>query len=118
MPETTVDAGRFDLLLRQAGTYRRTFTWTIDDVPVDLTGCVVVATIRRSASSSGDPLLELTEGDGLTVDDDAGEIELVITDEQAATDLRGSWDLKIEWPGGDETYLLTGRVVWRQAVTR
>lgn len=117
-PETTINAGRYDLLLREGGTYRRTFVWSIDGDPVDLTGCGVTATLRTSTTAAGDPLLELTDGDGLTLDGSAGEIALLITDEQAATDLRGAWDLKIEWPGGDETYLLAGRVTWRKAVTR
>lgn len=117
-PETTINPGRYDLLLREGGTYRRTFVWTIDDTPVDLSGCAVVATLRTSTAATGDPLLELTDGDGLTVDGAAGEIALHISDEQTADNLRGAWDLKIEWPGGDETYLLSGRVTWRKAVTR
>lgn len=117
-PETTTGPGRYDLVLREAGTYRRTFVWTIDDTPVDLSGCTVVATFRRSSTATGSPLLQLTGSPGLTVDGPAGEIALWLTDEQTATDLRGAWDLKINWPGGDETYLLAGRVTWRPAVTR
>lgn len=110
--------GSHDLELTQGATLRRTFTWTIDGDPVDLTGCTARATIRATATSAGDPKLALTSGSGLTLGGVSGEVEMVITDEQTEDDLGGVWDLFIDHPGGDTTPLLKGAVRWHPTATR
>ena len=74
-------------------TLTRVIDWDDSDGdPIDLTGAVVTATL-----TVGDTTYNLAEGSGLTVDDDDGQITLVLSAVQtAAIESRyGTWHLKV-----------------------
>lgn len=112
--DSTPRPGTFHPRIREGKTYRRVLTWTIDGDPVDLSGAVVRVTTRRRGAD--EPVIELTEGDGVTVD--GGEITFEYTAEQTETDLSGSWDLTVEFPNGDEIQLLAGTARWDRTAGR
>lgn len=111
--------GILDLMVAQGGTYRRTFTWTVDTVPVDLTGFTATLTIR-SAPSADTAVATVTSGSGLTLGGVAGTVAVLITDTVTAAIHPGTyvWDLFLVSGGGETTPLLTGNFIVSAAVTR
>jgi hypothetical protein len=67
----------------RGNTFRRAFTVTEDSSPYDLSGAAVIMYLRQS--KTGDPVVTLTEGSGITVSTNV--ISVVITPAQLAT-----WD--------------------------
>lgn len=117
--DVETEIGHYDIRLKQGTTWRRTMTWTIDGVPVDLTGCTIRAAIRRPASAPDPALLDLSSpANGITLDGPAGEWTIEITDTQTLDDLGGDWDLRIEFPSGLVLPRIEGQVYWDPAATR
>lgn len=88
--------------------------------PIDLTGCTARMQVRPEVESST-VLLELTTANGgITLGGVAGTIELFVSDDDSAafTWQSGSWDLEIEFPGGDVRRLAQGTVNVSPEVTR
>lgn len=87
--------------------------------PLDLTGYDVRMQVRESMASPV-PLVDLTLGDGITVDGPAGEILLEISDDEtAAWSWRfGLYGLEMESPAGATTALLKGEFEVNAEVTR
>jgi hypothetical protein len=75
----------------------------------------------RPEVESSTVLLELTTANGgITLGGVAGTIELFVSDDASAafTWQSGSWDLEIEFPGGDVRRLAQGTVNVSPEVTR
>lgn len=120
-------ATKLNLSIDQGATFRKTFRWSDSNGdPHDLTAWSARMQIRRQIKSTGDPLLELTSGDGdITLGDGlAGDtdpnVEVLITDEATGGLPDGSWkyDLELESPGGEVTRLVEGTAKVRPEVTR
>lgn len=85
--------GRARLSVERGDSLDRTVLWEQpDDSPVDLTGAVVTCNI-----TVGDTVYDLSEGDGLTVDDESGSISISLLPEQTDVfDARfGKWKLYV-----------------------
>jgi hypothetical protein len=113
-----VTAGYYDLYIEKGTTFRRVFNLSNDDDSVvDLTGYSARLQVREKATDD-DPLATWTPQ--LTIDEEAGEITLLLTDVQtAALEFnKGVYDLEIESAGGETSRLLEGAVTCSDEVTR
>lgn len=94
----------------KGATFKKRLTFYADedgDVPRDLTGWSAELIIRPKADAS--PLLSLTTGDGIELDDD-GNIDLYISDDDTVdiTWEQGVYDLTLTDPSGDTDALVYG----------
>lgn len=115
-------AEKLKLLIEQGATFRKSLTWKTGTpaAPVDLTGCTARMQIRADLESTT-PLITLTtENSGITLGDEAGTIELYISDTDTAdmTWTQGVYDLEVILANGDVRRLLYGTVVVTPEVTR
>lgn len=114
---------KLKLTIYQGATFRKRLTWKGPlpaQTPIDLTGCTARMQVRPEVESST-VLLELTTANGgITLGGVAGTIELFVSDDDSAafTWQSGSWDLEIEFPGGDVRRLAQGTVNVSPEVTR
>lgn len=108
-------AARYLIRIEQGATWKPVLTLR----DTDLTGYTARMQIRPDIDST-EILLELTSGDGITIDGPAGQITLHLTDtETAALDwCEGVYDLELIAPGGDVQRLLKGPVEVDPEVTR
>lgn len=70
--------GKYRFKVRQGSTFRRTFTWTLDDDPVDLTGWTARMDVRKTVNSSTAVLSLTTENGRIALGGDEGTIEVVL----------------------------------------
>lgn len=85
--------GRSRLLVERGDSLSRTVLWQqSDEDPIDLSGYAVTCNI-----TVGEISYDLTEGDGIEVDDDAGEISISLTPGQTELfeDQFGKWKLYV-----------------------
>lgn len=119
------EVGQYDLRIQQGATFRRVFTWYTNYVSADHedneTADLEDFTARLQARvRPGDaPVIDLIDGSGITLDEEAGTITVLLTDEQteALDFLEARYDLELESAGGEVTRLLEGRVVLSPEVT-
>lgn len=70
--------GKYNMVCPQGATFSQTLTWTVDDIPVDLTTYTARMQARTSYKNNCDPIFTInTENGGITLDDE-GNIELLI----------------------------------------
>lgn len=120
--------------LDQGQTFHWSFIWatagatsTDPPVPYVVTGCTARMQVR--AKYGTDVLVELTtENAGITLGPAAGQVQLLLTDEQ--TDMLGSsedslkprkivkYDLEIVFPSGDVTRVIQGEITFDPNITR
>jgi len=90
-------------------TFRRQFTVTDGGSPYDLSGATVIFYLR--SSKTGDPVVTLTEGDGITIASNV--ITVVITVAQLETWQDGGtayYELQVN-ESGDITTWIAGEIV-------
>lgn len=70
--------GKYNMICPQGTTFTKRLTWTIDDIPVDLTGYTAAMQAKVSYSNKRELIFSITtENDGISVDSE-GNIDLVI----------------------------------------
>jgi hypothetical protein len=108
-------AARYLIRIEQGATWKPVLT--VRDT--DLTGYSARMQIRATLDADT-VLVELTTGDGITIDGPAGQITLLLDDTQtAALDwCVGVYDLELTDPDGNVTRLLKGPVEVDPEVTR
>lgn len=95
-------------MFRHGDTLSRVIDWDAPDGdPIDLFGYEVVCTI-----SVGSVIFNLTEGDGITVDEDNGRItlELSYIDTSGIEQHWGTWRLQVISASGHSSTLVEGMV--------
>ena len=70
--------GLVNFVCPQGSTFRRTLTYTLDNVPIDLSGYSSRLQVRQ-AYYSEDPIVSLVSGSGITIGGSAGTIDLFIS---------------------------------------
>lgn len=113
-------AGIFNFDIEKGIQFKNTLTINIDGQPYDLTNYTAKLQIRETIKSSA-ALLTLTDGDGLTLGDDAGTIEIVISpdDTNAFTVNEVVYDLRLtDGDGVNVLSLIEGRIAIKPRVTR
>lgn len=103
----------------QGSTFTKSFTWSVNGTPVNLTGATAKFQIKTSASDTT-PLLELTEASGIVLGGPTGVIEVKLTDEQTQALPSGNkvHGLKIYFPSGDARVLMQGMASVQETVVK
>lgn len=99
---------RARVLIERGDTLVRNIDWdSPDGYPIDLTGYTVVVEVLVGAIA-----YELTDGDGLVVDPEVGQIVMTLTAEQTALfeDHFGVWRLRVDLDDEPVTTLAEGLV--------
>lgn len=111
-------AANYDLYVEQGATFELSIIWKDNEgTPIDITGYIARMQIRQNYDL--DPIISLTDGNGIVLGGVDGTIDITITDEQT-TDieiLRGKYDLELEL-GGVVTRLIQGGVEISREVTK
>jgi hypothetical protein len=111
--------GRLNFTCPQGSTFRKTLTYKIDEVPVNLSGYSARMQVRETHDAS-DYIVYLTETSGITLGGSAGTIDILIADSTTANFITGDhvYDLEIESSGGITDRLIEGRFNVTPEVTR
>jgi hypothetical protein len=111
--------GLVNFVCPQGSTFRRTLTYTLDEVPVDLTGYSSRLQVRE-AYYSEDPVVSLVSGSGITIGGSAGTIDILISASATSTFPTGThvYDLEIISPSNIVDRLVEGTFNVTPEVTR
>lgn len=111
-------AANYDLYIEQGATFELSLVWKDSEgVPINITGYIARMQIRQNYDT--EPVVSLTNDDGIELVGVDGEINITITDEQT-TDIeitRGKYDLELEFDGV-VTRLIQGNVEISREVTK
>lgn len=111
--------GKYNMICPQGATFTKRLTWTIDDVPVDLTGYTGKMQAKVSYKTNCDPIFSLTtENGGITVDDE-GNIDLLIDASETEDFVPREYVYDLELYAGSLVYrLVEGKFVVTPEVTK
>jgi hypothetical protein len=111
--------GLVNFVCPQGSTFRRTLTYTLDDLPIDLSGYSSRLQVRQAYYST-EALISLVSGSGITVGGSAGTIDIFISNTDTSNLPVGShvYDLEIISPSLDVDRLIEGRFSVTPEVTR
>ena len=113
-------AGLYNFAAEQGATLERVITYTDpDDAIINLTGYTAVMQVRPTAASAT-VILELSTGDGITINGSVGTLTLLVSasDMTAITPGNYVYDLEITAPSGKVTRLIEGKFAVKAEVTR
>lgn len=110
--------GKYNMICPQGATFTKRLTWTIADVPVDLTGYTGRMQARVSYGSKCDPIFTLTtENGGISVDDE-GNIDLFIESDDTENFVPKEYLYDLELTSSSERYrLVEGKFIVTPEVT-
>ena len=114
-----VSPGFYSITCYQGATFNKTFTWTIDETPFDLTGYTARMQVRPTKESST-TILSLTSSSGISLGGAAGTIALNVTATATAALAAGVYvyDLELVSGSGAVTRLLEGKFIVSAEVSR
>lgn len=103
----------------QGSTFRRTLTYTLDNVPINLSGYSARLQVRE-AHYSTESLISLVSGSGITVGGSAGTIDILINASNTSLLPAGThvYDLEIVSSGNVVDRLIEGNFTVTPEVTR
>jgi hypothetical protein len=111
--------GLVNFVCPQGSTFRRTLTYTLDDLPVDLSGYSSRLQVRQ-AYYSDNPIVSLVSGSGITIGGSAGTIDIFIAASATSNFPAGNhvYDLEIVSPSNIVDRLIEGTFNVTPEVTR
>jgi len=111
--------GLVNFVCPQGSTFRRTLTYTLDEVPVNLTGYSSRLQVREAYYST-DPVVSLVSGSGITMGGSAGTINILISASVTSQFPTGThvYDLEIISPSNIVDRLIEGTFNVTPEVTR
>ena len=114
-----INPGTYNITCPQGATFDKTFTVTINGLPMNFTGYSAAMQVRETFDSTS-TVVSLTNGSGITLGGTAGTILVTIasTATSAISDGYYSYDLEIVSGGGITDRLLEGKFVVTPQVTR
>jgi Na+/serine symporter len=111
--------GLVNFVCPQGSTFRRTLTYTLDNLPVNLSGYSSRLQVRQ-AYYSDDPIISLVSGSGITIGGSAGTIDILIAASATSAFPAGNhvYDLEIVSPSNIVDRLIEGTFNVTPEVTR
>jgi Na+/serine symporter len=111
--------GLVNFVCPQGSTFRRTLTYTLDNVPIDLSGYSSRLQVREAYYST-DPVVSLVSGSGITMGGSAGTIDILISASATSAFPTGVhvYDLEIVSPSNIVDRLIEGTFNVTPEVTR
>lgn len=106
------------MICPQGATFTKRLTWTIDDVPVDLTGYTARMQARDKYGSSCIVVDITTENGGISLDDE-GNIDLLIDSEDTELIIAKDYVYDLELDSGSQVYrVIEGKFIVTPEVTK
>lgn len=111
--------GKYNMVCPQGATFTKRLTWTIDDVPVNLTGYTGKMQAKVSYKNNCDPIFSLTtENGGITLDNE-GNIDIFIEASETGSLVPREYLYDIELYVGTMVYrLVEGKFIVTPEVTK
>jgi hypothetical protein len=111
--------GLVNFVCPQGSTFRRTLAYTLDDLPIDLSGYSSRLQVRE-AYYSANPVVSLTSGNGISIDGPDGLIDILISASVTSAFPTGIhvYDLEIISPSNIVDRLIEGTFNVTPEVTR
>jgi hypothetical protein len=111
--------GLVNFVCPQGSTFRRTLTYTLDNLPINLSGYSSRLQVRQ-AYYSDDPIVSLVSGSGITIGGSAGTIDIFIEASATSNFPTGThvYDLEIISPSNIVDRLIEGTFNVTPEVTR
>ena len=111
--------GLVNFVCPQGSTFRRTLTYTLDNLPINLSGYSSRLQVRQ-AYYSEDPIISLVSGSGITIGGSAGTIDILIAASATSAFPTGVhvYDLEIVSPSNIVDRLIEGTFNVTPEVTR
>jgi len=111
--------GKYNMVCPQGSTFNQQLTYTIDDVVVDLTSYSARMKVKEKHTSTTSKFDLTTENGGITLGDDLGTIDLLISaaDTAACTAKEYVYDLEIVSSSDIVTRLIEGKFIVTPEVT-
>lgn len=111
--------GKYNMICPQGATFTKRLTWTIDDIPVDLTGYTAKMQARTSYKGNCDPIFSITTENGGIVLDDEGNIDLLISADETEDFVAREYLYDLELYAGAIVYrLVEGKFIVTPEVTK
>ena len=110
--------GKYNMICPQGATFSKTLTWTIDDVPGDLTGYTARMQARDKVGGSCIVANITTENGGISLDDE-GNINLLISSDDTKTINAKDYVYDLELDSGSKVYrIIEGKFIVTPEVTK
>lgn len=110
--------GKYNMICPQGATFAKRLTWSIDDVPVDLTGYTARMQARVNYGAACDPIFTITTENGGIILDDEGNIDLLLEPEDTETIVAREYLYDLELNSGTEIYrIVEGKFIVTPEVT-
>jgi hypothetical protein len=110
--------GKYNMICPQGATFSKRLTWSIDDVPVNLTGYTARMQAKDKVGSACSPVVNITtENGGITLDDE-GNIDLLISASDTAEIHAKDYFYDLELVVGSTVYrVIEGKFIVTPEVT-
>lgn len=107
------------MICPQGATFIKRLTWTIDEVPVDLTGYTARMQAKVSYSQKCDPIFNITtENGGISLDDE-GNIDLLIEADETSDFIAKEYLYDLELIITNQVYrIVEGKFIVTPEVTK
>jgi hypothetical protein len=110
--------GKYNMICPQGATFTKRLTWTIDDIPVDLTGYTARMQARDKHGGSCVVVDITTENGGISLDDE-GNIDLLIDYEDTELIIAKEYVYDLELDSGAQVYrVIEGKFIVTPEVTK
>jgi hypothetical protein len=111
--------GKYNMVCPQGATFAKQLTYTIDQIPVDLTTYTARMQVREKHTSTTAKVTLTTENGGISLGDDEGTIDLYISDDQTSGIPAKTYVYDLELVSSSEVYrILEGQFIVTPEVTR
>ena len=111
--------GKYNMICPQGATFAKQLTYTIDDVPVDLTTYTARMQVRETYTSKNPVINITTENGGIVLGDESGTIDLYIPSDTTKTISAKTYVYDIELVSSNNVYrLLEGNFIVTPEVTK
>lgn len=111
--------GKYNMICPQGATFTKRLTWTIEDVPVDLTGYTGRMQAKVSYSNKCQPIFTITTENGGILVDDEGNIDLLISSDDTEIFIPKEYIYDLELEKNNTVYrILEGKFIVTPEVTK
>lgn len=110
--------GKYNMICPQGATFSQRLTWTIGDIPVNLTNYTARMQVRDKHKGAC-TVLDLSTSNGQISLDDEGNIDLLVDSETTEDIVAREYVYDLELNSGNEIYrIIEGKFIVTPEVTR
>jgi hypothetical protein len=110
--------GKYNMICPQGATFTKRLTWSISDVPVDLTGYTARMQAKVNYNKACDPIFTITTENGGIALDDEGNIDLLIDASDTENFVPKEYFYDLELDSGSQVYrIVEGKFIVTPEVT-